>query len=917
MDGKPRQYGPPAVGDLPAHTAATERLICLRRGARPLLSTLQAPVSQSAQSSREQTTAGIHLCAPSFQSERSQVSLPTVRACTHSHVTTTAASAATPVPRPHRGGPLHLPSPCSSVRSPLTSSTSSSSPAPAAVAAAAAAAALLRIRNKNASGLAAGSDTSGQPSRSESVPQSSSQHLAPAPPLKAVQSCLPPNHLPRPHLSAVTATSRTAGEPPTRSHTTISSVNLSPQCVFPSSQNTLASGAPLAAMDLYRKVLGPAEYEVGHSGVFGRAARTQAGLKRPREPDVSEISDDEDDSNDGGDGGHRDSIRSSSLSPSCSSSSMEKASALPRVRSDADEGLPRALGEGDDVIQGRAGRVDDWATRPTVACPGLLPRPVGIDESPAPRPQHTVGPGGLPPHWATAPSEEEVGQATFDGDTEEDEDTGADEETGEEDGGRGRRNVVQSDPLRVVVDFDQLKRVSAGMRSTVAAAPSSGGALQQTEEVEALLADDEERVGLQRNASQDGKKSCLMDTEREAHEIESARAFLQKRERADVQRRAAQAAHTPAPPSELLLDLLQHLPSAPGRVIYNRSSCPPATTTSGFSDDFHKEVQKFMTRIVLQRDGRTGYEAQPSACVSEAAVVHQDGVRSGRHGFTQQKCAKKKQKEAEAEQLVEAVERGIAADVRDVVAYSRFVMQEQLHQERRKAPKRCSPLSKTAVEASERGRCALTEMGTDGGVAASDQHQQLAELRAVVEKKLSIMRAAVEAADKEGDAESAALRTKGAEGGESDAKEAPVAREAAPQSAKARLVAAHARFMDIVRNAAAYRREKAEAAEAAEKGLEATVAAWRRSYDTLLTRELNRHWTGTRPEKQSRTEARQRQPEKHQRTQRHQPSADLWEMTKGLRKSERKRLHELFKAAASAFPAPSFEYRPPPSTFPE
>ncbi|KAG5464788.1 hypothetical protein LSCM4_00229 [Leishmania orientalis] len=919
MDGKRRQYVPPALGGSPAYTAATERLTSLRRSAYPLESSLQAESFQSAPATNKQATASVRGCALSLKSSSSQVLAPTARACKHSDgATATTAVAATPVPRTHGDDSLHLPRPRSCAGPPLTSSTSSS-PAPAAVAAAAAAAALLKIRNQKGNSRTDSSANSGQPSPSKGMSQSSSRHLAARPPPKASRSWSPRKlSLQRPP-SAVAYTRQPGAEAPERSHVTTISASLPPQRAFSlsSSPPSPPSDAPQSAMGLYREVLGPGSEEASHSNIFGRASATQAGLKRPRGSDVSAISDDEDGRIDGGDGRQRCTIDSSSPSPSSSSSSIEKASAPPSARSDAAAGLPRTPEKGDDVMQGRGGRVEDWATRPTAAWTGLLPRPGEEDASSAPRLQHPLGLAGLPPPRAAAPSDEELERATFGGDTEGDEDTDTGEETGEEDGERGRRSVVQSDPLRVVVDFAQLQGVAASRKTAVAAAPSSGGAVQPAEELEALLVDREEGVGSKRQARQDNTNSCDREAEREAHEVASARAWLEKRAWADVHRRATQAASIPAPPSELLLDLLQHLPSAPSRVIYDRSSCPPVTAASAFSDDFHKHVQRFMTHIVLQRDGRTGSDPPPSVSVCKTTVFQRASASNRRPSGTPPRCTMQKQKEAEVGQLVEAVERGIASDVRDVVAYSRFIMQEQLHQERRKAPKRRSPLTKTAMQEPERNRSSDGEERVDGDVLASQQQQQLAELRAVVEKKLSIMRIA---AEKEGEAESAALHTKrtGSKGSsEGGAGGAPAAHGAAPQDTKAALVGAHTRFMDVVRSAAASRRERSEAAQAAEQRLEATVAAWRKAYDTLLTREGNRHRAGQRPGKQSRTEAWQLPPKKHQRTQRHQPPGGLWEMTKGMSKSERERLNELVKAAANAFPLPPFEYPSPSPNFPQ
>ncbi|CAG9583748.1 conserved hypothetical protein [Leishmania major strain Friedlin] len=576
--------------------------------------------------------------------------------------------------------------------------------------------------------------------------------------------------------------------------------------------------------------------------------------------------------------------------------------------------LPRAPVRGEGLGEGSA-------TRPFAARRGLLPRPGVGDASTALQPQHSPNLASLQHAFrrlnrTTTASDEEAEQATFNCETEEDEDAVADDETGEEDGGGGRGSVVQSDPLRVVVDFAEVRRVAARSKTAAAAAASSNGALQQAEEAEAMLTDAQKGSESHQQAQQDNANRLGLEAERDARDVASARAFLEKRARADVHRRATQAATTPAPPSELLLDLLQHLPSTPGRAIYDRSSCPPTAAASGFNEDFHKCVQQLMTQIVLQRDGRAGDAKPPSVSLADAAAAQQASASPRHRSRMQRKASKQKQKEGEVEQLVEAAERGIADDVRDVVAYARFVMQERLHQEQRMGSERLSPPSKTAVGESEGSLC------PDGDTQTPKQHQLLAELRAVVEKKLSLMRAAAEATDKEAEPESATLRRKRAQstgGSEDDADGIPGATDAARQDSKAVFVAAHTRFMDVVRSSAANRREKVEAAQAAEQRLEATVASWRKSYDKLLTRELSRHRAGKRPDKQSRTEAllqaMQPQQEKHQKRQHHQPPTDLWEMTKGMPKKERKHLNKLVKAAANVFPLPPFHYPPAPPHF--
>ncbi|TPP42218.1 hypothetical protein CGC20_28800 [Leishmania donovani] len=795
MDGKRRQYVPPALGGSPASTAATtaaavaadaaaKRLISLRNSARPPEPSLPTQTSPNAQALREQAVADIRQRAPSLNSGSSQVFLPTARDGGHSDsATNTTAFAATGLPR------------------------------------------------------------TGHPSSSEMMPQSPSWHLTARPPPKAPRSWTPPTLSLRRPSSAATIASHPTGEVHERSYAITASANLSPQHVFLSSSSPTPppSDAPGSAVEPRRDVLGLGGDAARCSDVVGLASVSQAGLKRPRDFGAS---------------------------------------------------APPSMSNG-----------------------------VGADASTAPQPQHPLGLASLHQHAfsrlnrATTASDEEAEQATFNRETE-DEDAVADDETGEEDGGGGRRSVVQSDPLRVVVDFAEVRRAAARSKTAAAAAASSDGALQQAEEAEAMLTDAQKGSESHRHAKQDNASRCSLEAERDARDVASARAFLEKRAWADVHRRATQAATTPAPPSELLLDLLQHLPTTPGRAIYDRSSCPPTAAASGFDEDFHKCVQQLMTQIVLQRDGRIGDAKLPSVSLADAAAAQQDSASLRHRSRMQRKGAKQKQKEGEVEQLVEAVERGIADDVRDVVAYARFLMQERLHQEQRKVSERLSSPSKTAVEESEGNFC------PDGDMRTPEQQQQLAELRAVVEKKLSLMRAAAESTDKGGESESATLRTKRAQstrGSEDDADGIPGATDAALQDSKAVFAAAHRRFMDVVRSAAASRREKVEAAQAAEQRLEATVAAWRKSYDKLLTRELSRHCAGKRPDKQSRTEAllqaMQPQQEKHQKRQHHRPPTGLWEMTKGMHKKERKHLSKLVKAAANVLPLPPFQYPPAPPHF--
>lgn len=668
-------------------------------------------------------------------------------------------------------------------------------------------------------------------------------------------------------------------------------------------------------MELHREVLGLGGDAAGCSDMVGQTSKSQAGLKRPRDFDVPSISDDEDDSDDGGDGGQGGTIASSPASLRSSSSSTDKASAPLSMINGVGAGLSRAPVRGEGLGEGSA-------TRPLAAWTGFLPRPGVGDGSTAPRPQYPLDLASLHQHAlpllnrTTTSSDKEVAQATFDHETEEDEDAVTDDETGEEDGGGGRLSMVQSDPLRVVVDFAEVRRIAARTKTVAAAVASSDGALQQAEEAEAMLTDARKGRELHHHAKQDNANSCSLEARRDARDVASARALLEKRAWADVHRRATQAATTPASPSELLLDLLQHLPSTAVRAIYDQSSCPPTAAASGFNEDFHKCVQQFMTHIVLQRDGRTGDAKQPSVSLSDAAAAQQASASPRHRSSMQRKGTKQKQKDGEVKQLVAAVERGIADDVRDVVAYARFVMQERLHQEQRKGSERPSPPSKTAVGESEGDLC------PDGDMRAPKQHQQLAELRAVVERKLSLICAAAGATDEEGESETATLRTKRTQskgGCGDDANGTPGATDAALQDSKTMFIAAHTRFMDVVRSAAASRREKVEAAQVVEQRLEATVAAWRKSYDKLLMRELNRHRAGKRPEKQSRTEALlealQPHQEKHQKRQPHQPPAGLWEMTKGMHKKDRKHMNKLVKAAANVFPLPPFQYPPAPPHF--
>ncbi|XQJ31686.1 hypothetical protein NXY56_007806 [Leishmania guyanensis] len=640
---------------------------------------------------------------------------------------------------------------------------------------------------------------------------------------------------------------------------------------------------------------------------------TQAGLKRPRDSNVSPISDDED-------GGHGNAVASSPSSPGSSSSSTDKASAPPPMSNDMCAGVPRVPARGEDMAQGGEGCDEGSTTRPIAVRTGFLPRPGSRYVSTASRQQQqllelaTMPQYPFPPlNRATTAPEDEIQRSALGRNMEEDEETDADDETGEEDGDGRCGYVMQSDPLRVSLDLAQVRKVASLARTAATVAADSDGAVHQAEEAEAILTGAQEGSASHCHAQLDDTNTCSLEAECDVREVSKARARLEKRGWDDIHRRAMQAATTPTPPSELLLDLLQHLPSAPGRAIYDRSNCPPTTVASGFNEDFHKCVQKLMTHVVLQRDGRTGNAEPPSIPVAGAAVAQQVNASPGPRGSTQRKGARQNPKVAETEQLAEVVERGIAPDVRDVVAYAQFVMQERLHQEQRRKSNYRSTLLRTAVGESGEDRCAEDGVRANVDVLTSDQHQQLAKLRAVVEKKLSLMRTAAEATDEVGEAEREALRTQRTNkkrGNEDGSNEMLLPNDVTPQEPKAVLVAAHTRFMDVVRSAAASRREKVEATQAAEQRLEAAVATWRKSYDTLLTRERHRHQAGQRQDKQSRVEALlqalQLQQVNPQKVQRHQPPADLWGMAKGMRKKERKHLNKLVKAA-NAFPLPPFK----------
>ncbi|GET93292.1 hypothetical protein, conserved [Leishmania tarentolae] len=921
MDGKRRQYVPPALGGSPASIASTtaaaaaQRLISLRNSARPPESSPPTQTFTNAQVLREKTTTDMQRCTPSPNLGNSQALVPAIRDGEHSDNTTTPTPfTTTGLPRTYRDNLLSLPRPRSYVASPLAPPVSSSSPAPASVAAAAAAAALLKIRNRAGNSTTLGTVTIPDSPSLEKMTPSSSRHLAGGPLQNTSRSWTSPKISLRRPPSVVAATCRPMGEEHERSHAPTASTNMSPQYVLSSSSapTPSLSDAPGSEMELRQEVLGLSSRETGYSDVVGPTSVPQAGLKRPRDLDFPSISDGED--GDEGDGGHGGTNSSQpAFQHSSSTSSAYKASALPLISNGVNADFPAAP----PTTKGPA---EGSAARPFAVCTGFLSHP-GVGEArTGPQSQHPLGPTGLsqqPPQLsrATTSSDEDAGQVAFDHETEV-EDAVADDESAEEDGGDNCRSVAQSDPLSVVVDLAHVRRVAARAKAAASAPSSSDGALQQAEEAEAMLTHTQKGSELPHHAKQDNTNSCSRQAERDARDVARTRALLEKRAWADIHRRATQVATTLAPPSELLLDLLQHLPNTPSRAIYDRSSCPPTATASGFSEDFHKCVQQFMTHIVLQRDGRTGDAQSTSVSHSDAAAPQQASTPPRHRCNTLQKGTKQKQKEGETEQLIETIEKGIAEDVRDVVAYARFVMQERLHQGRRRGSKRPSPLPKTALSESEEVLCPA------GDIQTPEENQQLSELRVVIEKKLSLIRASAEATNKEGDYESATLHTKRSQskGGIEDDTNAIVGgTDSALKNSKEMFVAAHTRFMDVVRSAAASRREKMEAAQLAEQKQESTVAAWRKLYDKLLTRALNRHFAEKRPDKQSRTEALlqalQPQQEKHRKRQHHQTSAGLWEMAKGMRKKERKHLSKLVKAAANSFPFPPFQYPPAPPRF--
>ncbi|KAG5490095.1 hypothetical protein JKF63_00214 [Porcisia hertigi] len=890
MDGKRRQYVPPALQGPPAPTpianaavAAAEtsgkRLISLRSSALPPESSLPTHSSQSAQAGSEEATTGMSRSTTYTSSEGLAAFAPSPKgdAPLRSVTTATTASAATGLLRTHRDDSLPFPRPRSYAAPPLASSTASSI-APASAAAAAAAATLLKIRNQTSNCSTAGVAPLSEPSSSERISLSS---------LRQVATRSPPEGQQRP-LSTVPFASSLTGEGHKPRLVTIASANHSLKAVPSSSPPTPSPfDGPHSALELCREALGLGGDETRCNDAVGLTPVGQKNFKRPRHCAFSPISDDDDD--DVYDRGDASSSRSSS---SCLA---DKESVPSFLSSGVAADPPRVLaGGGEDTTQAGEGSSSVLAAYRTATPTGLLLRPGREDLGTAPQVQHPLDhassppPTFPPPDSITGASNEDVEQTPLDLDTEEGGNTDTDNETGEDDGARGRRSVVPSDPLRFAVDLAHVRMIAA--RATTKSAPVISGedAVHRSEEEEAMLACTQDESELHPHAKQTSTTSYSLCTDRDTREAVSARALLEKRAKADIHRRATQAATAPAPRSELLLSLLQHLPTAPGRAIYDQSGCPSSAAGSGFDEEFHKCVQRFTTRIVLQRDGRIGDVQLPPVSPAPAALPPQQ-VRavSGRCSDTQRRGANEKRKVVEVEGAVEVLSRGLSTDVRDVVAYAQCVMQERLSQEQQQKSKSHSSASKMAVEKTERCQHADDEVCVQGDVLDSNKREQLAELQAVVDQKLSLMRATVD-----------------------DTRETPVASNATSTDSKEMLVAAHKRFTDVVRRAAASRREKAEAAQVAEQRLEATVDAWRKSYDMLLKRELDRHRVAQRTERRPRMEAplQALQPpqEEHKKARHHQSPTGLWDTPRGMRRKERKRLKKLVKAA-NACSMPPFQ----------
>ena len=371
------------------------------------------------------------------------------------------------------------------------------------------------------------------------------------------------------------------------------------------------------------------------------------------------------------------------------------------------------------------------------------------------------------------------------------------------------------DPVRMVVPAQML--TDCVHRLTAPPPPPTCIAATKAE-------DDEERELLESkfDPASDSPKAAAEATTRgatgssgstkmaEATMVEQLRAALAKHDRVSLRQRVAKAAALPRPPASLVLGLLEQLPPAPRRAVYNRDNCP-CTDAAGFNEQFHECIQDCMTRMVLQHDGRVG---------DNAAMA--DNGDAPPHASLPQPPSRPTDK-AVAEKLryqcrVDELERGVQADVRDVVAFARFVTQQQREQEQQpKAhPAPHAPLTplKTLVEAklhlmqSTNTNAEAGPISTEATALASANHHTTPVTHGEGRDQ-GVDRAAVSPA---------------------------VELSSSGGTVATSLAMAHQRFISAARQSASSRQEKAEAAQQAEQRLAAAAAAWRETFTALLQR---------------------------------------------------------------------------------
>ncbi|KPI88583.1 hypothetical protein ABL78_2316 [Leptomonas seymouri] len=380
----------------------------------------------------------------------------------------------------------------------------------------------------------------------------------------------------------------------------------------------------------------------------------------------------------------------------------------------------------------------------------------------------------------------------------------------------------RADPLRVVLSAQTLSEMM--QRLTTAAIPASSTADKDDEESDSLEGklngeDQANPAALeQRGAAADAQEK--LGARGEVHRL---RVMLEERDRMSLEARIAKAVALPPPPANLVLDLLQQLPAAPRRAVYAQGDCP-CTAKEGFSEVFHDCVQRLMTRIVLQRDGRisdtaaSGSESRASSTSTPAGSLSLERLR----------------RERRAEEL----RRGVQSDVRDVVAYARFVTQQhqQLHQ--RPSPKASASSSSTITESST--SVSQKEMREEDFNAATCS--QLGPLKALVEAKLHLLqstRTGFEANPTNHSSDAASRAEPNAREGDGNRGEDKLASPIVELSGSGgpvsgSLSTAHQCFIHVARTASSARQEKAEAAQQAEQRLAASAASWRETFKKLL-----------------------------------------------------------------------------------